>query len=146
MNGFVKYSAMPQLQVLPGGGLHVDVKDRSVHPSQSVWLCTLANIGNVFALTFITLYLTFGQFLKTDVCVSISVVFLAVAISTIVVLRKKQLRAARLETFMEPVRNGYIAHRGGAADAPENTLLSIIEVNIVFIFILKHICFSFVYP
>lgn len=96
---------------------------------RNIWLCTLANIGNAYALVFISLYLTFGQYLSAEFCFFFATTFLGFAISTVFVLRKRQLSAVRLETFMRLVKEGPIAHRGGAFDAPQNTMLSIREVR-----------------
>ena len=100
---------------------------RSMKP-RTVWFCALANITNVFALAFMILYLTFGQYITAELCLYTSSAIILGALVTVVMFRKSQLSRSRLEVFMEPVRKGVIAHRGGAREGPENTLLALREV------------------
>ncbi|XP_072037751.1 uncharacterized protein [Amphiura filiformis] len=103
--------------------------DFSAMKSRTVWFCALANLCNVFAVTFIVLYLTFGQYLTAELCIYITSTFLVGAVFVVLMLRKSQLSKNRLETFLGPVREGLIAHRGAALESPENTLLALREAK-----------------
>ncbi|XP_781119.2 glycerophosphodiester phosphodiesterase 1 [Strongylocentrotus purpuratus] len=80
---------------------------------------------------FVISYCTFWWFLPSHVIVVLSVLSVISGVACLLYFRKRRPADSHLERFMKPSAssNGVIAHRGGAADAPENTLLAIQEAK-----------------
>nr|XP_054762837.1 glycerophosphodiester phosphodiesterase 1-like [Lytechinus pictus] len=81
-------------------------------------------VGSIFVI----LYCTFCWFLSVDAIVILSIVCVISGVGSLLYFKKTRLADSHLERFMSS-NNSVIAHRGGSADAPENTILAIQEAK-----------------
>ncbi|XP_033631191.1 glycerophosphodiester phosphodiesterase 1-like [Asterias rubens] len=93
-------------------------------------LTSIFHLFTAFSLIFCPLYIALGWLFSVEYCFYAAITVLAGALLALLVFRIRRTDKQQLETFKGsgwPSSN--IAHRGGAIEAPENTLVAFKEAS-----------------
>ncbi|XP_071476411.1 glycerophosphodiester phosphodiesterase 1-like [Diadema antillarum] len=105
--------------------------------SADVAMDAMSQFLSATGFLFVSFYLSLGWYFSSSVIAILTLLCLLTGLSCVVYFRKQKLPSSRIERFLKSsgsggssVANGsVIAHRGGAAEAPENTLVALQEAK-----------------